>query len=70
MTQKNEILDHLLAGNTLTSLEALYKFGCFRLGARIWDLRQASHDIVMDFVEVETRRGKSNVARYRINECG
>ena len=66
MTQKNDILDHLLAGRTLTALEALYKFGCFRLGARVWDLRQAGHDIKMDFVEVETRRGKSNVARYSL----
>lgn len=28
----------LEAGNTLTPLEALDKWGCFRLGARIWEL--------------------------------
>lgn len=39
MTQKDLILKHLLRGMSLTPLEALSRFGCFRLGARIYDLR-------------------------------
>lgn len=38
-TQKESIRKWLEDGNTLTSLEALNKFGCFRLGARISELR-------------------------------
>ena len=30
----------LLSGRTLTPMQALSKFGCFRLGARIYDLRK------------------------------
>ena len=44
-SQAAQILDYLLAGNSITPLEALDKFGCFRLGARIWDLRKAGHPI-------------------------
>ena len=38
MTQKEAILDYLKKGNSLTPLEALNMFGCFRLSARIQDL--------------------------------
>lgn len=45
MAQSDQILAALLRGEKITPLEALYKYGCFRLGARIWDLRQAGHKI-------------------------
>lgn len=45
MSQKQKILNHLLEGKTLTPLEALQKFGCFRLGARIFDLRAEGYMI-------------------------
>ena len=38
-TQTAMILAHLRAGNEITPLEALEKFGCLRLAARIADLR-------------------------------
>src|SRR5687768_10388654 len=44
-TQTDQILKHLKNGGTLTPLEALDKFGCFRLGARIFDLKQEGHAI-------------------------
>ena len=40
MTQKQNILKHLEAGKSLTPLKALGLFGCFRLSARILELRQ------------------------------
>lgn len=61
MTQADEILAWLKAGNTLTPLEALNKFGCMRLSGRIFDLRAAGHDIQSETVEVG--EGK-HVARY------
>ena len=39
MTQERMILDHLKKGMKLTPREALEKFGCFRLSARIFNLR-------------------------------
>ncbi len=40
-TQEEAIINHLLAGHALTPLEALERFGCFRLAARIHSIRQA-----------------------------
>jgi len=39
MSQNEMILDYLQRGNSLTSLEALNLFGCFRLASRINDLK-------------------------------
>lgn len=38
-SQNDMIKSYLLEGNSLTALEALVKFGCLRLSARIYDLR-------------------------------
>ena len=40
VSQKEQIHDHLKKRGKITSLEALVLFGCFRLSARIWDLRR------------------------------
>ena len=55
-TQNEKILDYLKSGKKLTPLTALRKFGCFRLSARILDLRQAGNAIVTENV---TRKGKT-----------
>lgn len=39
-SQTKQILEYMLAGNTITPLEALRKFGCLRLTSRIWDIEQ------------------------------
>jgi hypothetical protein len=45
----------------VTPLLALQEVGCFRLSARIWDLRAAGHRIEREWV---TTPGGSRVARY------
>jgi len=65
MSQNQLILDHLNAGRSLTPLEALNLFGCFRLSARIYDLRAAGHDVAGRMVKTET--GKM-VAEYSIHD--
>ena len=60
-TQAGRILAHLRAGNRLTALEALEKFGCFRLAARIHELRREGWNVQER--TVETRGGK-RVAEY------
>jgi hypothetical protein len=53
----------LLNGYSITQLEALTQFGCFRLAARIADLRDKGLNVVTDMVTLEN--GK-RVARYFI----
>lgn len=48
ISQTEAILTALQAGRRLTPLDALNDFGCFRLGARVWDLRRAGHNIKSD----------------------
>jgi hypothetical protein len=51
----------LLNGYSITQLEALTQFGCFRLAARIAYLRDKGLNVVTDMVTLEN--GK-RVARY------
>lgn len=44
VSQSAAILQHLRR-NSITPLEALRRYGCLRLGARIWDLRRQGHRI-------------------------
>lgn len=67
MSQGDAILKYLMAGNTITSLEALKFFGCFRLGARIWDLKKAGYEIDMELIDAGN--GK-HVAAYRLAQKG
>jgi hypothetical protein len=61
-SQASEILSHLKSGKTIAPLEALREFGCLRLGARIWDLRQQGHPILKEW---ETD-GHKKWARYSL----
>ena len=61
-SQNQLILAHLKAGNKITPLDALSKFGCFRLSGRVYDLRKQGHDIKMRMVQ---RSGK-NFAEYSL----
>lgn len=61
--QTAAILARLKTGRSITPIEALDEFGCFRLGARIYDLKQDGHQIVKEMVEVQS--GK-RVASYTL----
>ena len=58
-TQNEQILAHLKRA-TITPLEALKLYGCFRLGARVWDLKQEGHVIRSRIVKISGKR----VAQY------
>ena len=64
MTQEDEVLKVLESGKTLTPLEALNdpNIRSLRLGAVIFDLKKAGHNIVNEW---ETN-GKKRYARYRL----
>jgi hypothetical protein len=61
-SQCEEILRYLQSGKPLTPLEALEKFGCFRLGGRIYELKQQGHKIETNMIK---RNGK-RYAEYRL----
>jgi len=62
LSQKQEILKYLKEGNELTPMEALRKFGCFRLGARIWDLKAEGWEIDTETIK---ENGK-HFSRYKL----
>jgi hypothetical protein len=55
-TQNEQIKAYLNKGKSITPLDALNKFGCFRLAARISDLRNDGLKIVTKNV---TKEGKT-----------
>lgn len=64
MSQTTQILDMLKRG-PVTAMDALTEAGCFRLAARIADLRQQGHDILTETVTTPT--GK-HIASYKLKE--
>lgn len=64
INQEDAILNHLHNIGPLTPLEALNLYGCFRLGARCWDLRQKGYDIQTEIVH---QNGK-HFASYSIKK--
>jgi len=61
-SQTEKILYWLKLGHSITPIDALKMFGCFRLGARIHDLKQKGYDIKSELIE---RDGK-HFAEYSI----
>ena len=67
-SQCSRILAHLRV-KPITPLEALHYAGCFRLGARIYELRSLGYRIDSELVEVFDKRGeKKRVAQYRLRK--
>ena len=60
-SQVRQIKAHLNRGLTITPMEALQSYGCFRLAARIKDLRDDGFPVKT--VIVETANGK-RIAKY------
>jgi hypothetical protein len=62
MTQTEAIRAHLLSGAPLTPLEALDRYGCFRLAARIDELRRSG----LTIETITEKRGSKKYARYEL----
>ena len=62
-SQTDQILEYLLAGNSFTPLEAIDKFKCFRLGARISDITAKGYIVYSEFV---TTPSEKKVKRYHL----
>lgn len=65
-TQNAQIKAYLQSGKSLTALDALHQFGCFRLGARIHNLKSEGMNIESKMVE-KTSGGKTKrFAEYKL----
>lgn len=60
MTQCEQIIQHLRTRGGLTPIDALNEYGCFRLAARIKDLRDQGHDIL----RINLTQGEKTFAKY------
>jgi len=63
-SQRAAIARYLKSGKSLTPLEALQKFRCMRLGARIWELKQQGADIKKYMTKVGRGEETKHVAAY------
>jgi hypothetical protein len=61
-TQKEQIKKHLLSKKTITPIQALNKFGCLRLAAVIYKLKNEGLKIM---TEIDYNK-KKQFAKYRL----
>jgi len=66
LSQCDNIRRHLEDGRSITQLEALNMYGCFRLGARIYNLKEQGLSITMEWV----RKGRKKFASYKLATNG
>ncbi|OJV17939.1 MAG: hypothetical protein BGO30_08325 [Bacteroidetes bacterium 41-46] len=62
-SQNDAIAKFLLEGNKITPMDALRKFGCFRLGARVHDLR---HKRGLNIKSEYVKEGRKRYASYEL----
>lgn len=70
-TQCNMILAHIKKHGSITSLEAMTKYGIMRCASRINDLRRRGVQIVSETATGENRNGETvRFAKYKLLERG
>ncbi len=69
-SQKRFILAHLQRFGFIEPLTALREYGCYRLGARIADLRDEGYDITTERTKAKSKITGRTVqfAKYILNE--
>lgn len=56
-TQTSDVIAHLIKHGSITSLEAIQKYGCTRLSAVIFNCRKRGYEIETKRVSVKNRHG-------------
>ena len=68
MTQKGAIVEYMRSKGSITQREAVW-LGCYRLSARIFDLRNDGYEIRTERENVTTKTGGlASIARYSLKE--
>jgi biotin operon repressor len=65
MKQIDVIRSLLMQGNSLTPMDALNNFGCFRLAARIKELREEG----LKIETLKERKNGKSYAKYQLRNC-
>jgi hypothetical protein len=65
-SQNKRIRKYLESGKSLTPLEALYLFNCFRLGARVHNLKSEGMNIESEMIEITSDGKTKRVAKYSL----
>ena len=69
MNHSQMILEYLRANGSITQQQAVDLFGCYRLSARIYDLRAAGHKITAVMMDGINRFGaRTHFARYVLDQ--
>lgn len=69
MTQNERILEYLDQHGSITQLEAMQEFGCYRLASRISDLKRMGFKIKREMVKGRNRYDEATAfARYSLGE--
>lgn len=63
MSQTSMILHHLKREGSITPLDALSRYGIFRLSARIQELRNKGHHIETELIDLPSHK---HCARYKL----
>tara|TARA_R110000744_G_C19232815_1_gene548357 strand:- start:629 stop:826 length:198 start_codon:yes stop_codon:yes gene_type:complete len=62
-SQTKQIRKHLEDGKTITSLDALMEYNCFRLSARIHELKQEGLNILREDIVLPSNK---RITEYRL----
>lgn len=65
-TQCRDILKHMMEHGSITAMEAVEEYGCYRLSARIADLREMGVEIVT--LMMENSHNSGHHAKYILDK--
>ena len=66
-TQTMDVITHLIKHGTITSLEAIRKYGVTRLSAVIFNCRKRGYEIETIRLNVKNRRGSNSpIGKYKL----
>jgi hypothetical protein len=64
--QRKQIREHLQKGKSLTAIEALHYFNCFRLSGRIHELRKEGMKIKSELITITSGGKQKRVSKYSL----
>ena len=68
-TQTTKVLGHMLLMGPITQKEAIEKYGCYRLAARISDIEKAGIIVSRRTVKVPTADGSTHITEYFLDDA-
>ena len=71
MTQEQAVRNHIINNGSITQAQAVRLYGCYRLSARIYEMRKDGYEIATQYKTSKTRFGYTSVyANYVLLKKG